>query len=1065
MLALAFSFSVFLFWTVVGRALLALVAPRFGMLRSWLLAPGLGLAVTLLGTTVVNQAGIPLARGTWPLTLVLGVAAAVILFRLRPRLPVHAAAPFFLAALASLLWTGWPALESGFNWISYGNDDMANYCLAAERFTDHGFYDVPTMAELSGRDYASYYFFMHVADMMRFGAEHVVAWTASLAHLKATQAFMPAILALALTQLFAAAGLALQLGRHRRRALAAAWLLAASPLFMLGTLYQLIAQVGGIALLLVTLALLTRPWVTARRRDVIRYAVLTSVAGAALCLFYPETTPFAVVAYLAFHAVALVRRRITPGVTIALTAYTLLGVILLLRHNLISYVSTLVMQLTSAMHSANLLLSLFPYFLLPTGFSNFFGWMPIAKDFPEPVVSLSIAAGMVLAVVVVWRAVRESWQVSAAAILLLVQIGVAVKLYFAASDFTLYKLAMWTQPALAIALAGLALRFRFAPALVALFALTTAPTALHYSRASKGLVSGGMTELRYGSRLGMTITPPADLAAQITATIENVVAAKFAGAELRGHQLAFASRDYFFPNTRIDFRNPPLPVLFQPHYDDMAQARPLMIERNEKWQKTAMLWRTEFASPVLTRPTDYYLSLADQLSLFNKFGRDPAAPVRQIFELQPAAAVRNELVFVHSGLGNHYYLGDRNRISFFQQEPDLFAPGRDFNGLGRFMLLRVEHPTGRIYLRIAATRTLLTGRTAWRVSEKTPPVVHATDDRPLGVVGNGAFNLFIGPLTPKKLEDASYVAIDFADIPHVIMDYRPGLKTLFNREVPLDYRRLLGWARDVSALSEEEFSQLHRPRAIEKFPADLATASTLEFSGAYEDGWLSPDSRFVLDAAQPGEFVHLRGAVPEIPGTHLGDGTVRITVNGEQTSELPAICGQFDWLIPIARPAATTKVELHFSMTAPLPGRDQRPTGAKLDYLGLAAPAPLGTWDFTQTNSPRLAAPGVDPDGWMARTATITLPPSAIARELTLKIEFPGWAGPRPVDLRAQLDDITTASQALAPGAYTTVRLRVPASATPRTLRLKAASEFPLPSPDLRRRACRLLEVALTAAP
>ena len=795
-------------------------------------------------------------------------------------------------------------------------------------------------------------------------------------------------------------------------------------------------------------------------------------------MFYPETTPFAVVAYLAFHAVALVRRRIALSATIALTAYTLLGVILLLRHNLISYTTTLVMQLTSAMHSANLLLSLFPYFLLPTGFSNFFGWMPIAKDFPEPVVSLSIAVGMVLAVAVVWRAVRESWQVSAAAILLLVQIGVAVKLYFAASDFTLYKLAMWTQPALAIGLAGLALRpfgqlrapswsrdFRFAPVLVALFALTTAPTALHYSRTSQGMSSGGMTELRFASRAGMAIPPPADPAAQITATIENVVAAKFAGAELRGRQLAFASRDYFFPATRVDYVHPTRLVRFQPHFDDMAKALPLIVERNDQWWKSAMLWRTQFASPVLTRPTDYYLSLADQLSLFNKFGRDPAAIVRQIFVLTPAAAAHNQLVFVHSGLGNHYYLGDRNRISFFQQEPDLFAPGRDFNGLGRFMLLRVEHPTGKIYLRVAATRTLLTGRTAWRVSEKTPPVVHATEDRPLGVVGNGAFNLFIGPLTPQKFEDASYVAIDFADIPHVIMDYRPGLKTLFNREVPLDYRRLLGWARDVSALSEEEFSKLHRPRAVEKFPADLATATTLEFSGAYEDGWLSPDSRFVLDAAQPGEFVHLRGAVPEIPGTHLGDGTVRVTVNGEQTSEFAAICGQFDWLLPVARPAATTKVELHFSITAPLPGRDQRPTGAKLDYLGLAAPAPLGTWDFTQTSAPRLAAPGVDPDGWMTRTATITLPPSNLARELALKIEFPGWASPQPVDLRAQLDDITTASQALAPGAYTTVHLHVPASAAPRTLHLAAAADFPLPSPDLRRRACRLLEVALTAAP
>jgi hypothetical protein len=168
--------------------------------------------------------------------------------------------------LVSLVWTGWPAAKLGFAWISYANDDMANYCLAAERFAAQGFFDVPTMAQLGGRDYPAYYFFMHVADMMRFGAEHLVAWGAGLAGLKATQVFMPVILALMLTQLWAAAALVLHAGRWRRQALLTAGLLAVSPLFMLGALYQLIAQVAGIALMLATLALLTRRWGAWRAR-------------------------------------------------------------------------------------------------------------------------------------------------------------------------------------------------------------------------------------------------------------------------------------------------------------------------------------------------------------------------------------------------------------------------------------------------------------------------------------------------------------------------------------------------------------------------------------------------------------------------------------------------------------------------------------------------------------------------------------------------------------------------------------------------------------------------------
>src|SRR5476649_2011272 len=127
MLALAFSFSIFVLWMVVGRALLAWCAPRFGALRSWLLAPGLGLSVFLISLMVGNQAGWPIREFARPMTaLWAGAAIAVFAWR-RPRTSWFALAPFFAAAVFSLLWTGWPVLHDGFNWISYGNDDMANY--------------------------------------------------------------------------------------------------------------------------------------------------------------------------------------------------------------------------------------------------------------------------------------------------------------------------------------------------------------------------------------------------------------------------------------------------------------------------------------------------------------------------------------------------------------------------------------------------------------------------------------------------------------------------------------------------------------------------------------------------------------------------------------------------------------------------------------------------------------------------------------------------------------------------------------------------------------------------
>jgi hypothetical protein len=1064
MLALAYSFLQFVYWSFVGRAVIAIVYPRFGALRAWLVAPGVGVATVLLGLMALNQGGIPIGRFATPMTVVLGIAAIAVLVWRRPITPGRQLAPFFVATVVGLLWAGWPAFESGFNWVSYANDDMANYCLAAQRFIDYGFFHVPTMAQLAGRDYSSYYFFMHVADMMRFGAEHLVAWSAVVGHVKATQGFMPVILALGLVQIAGAGALVLHTGRLRRRALVTVWLLAVSPLFMLGSLYQLIAQVGGVALLLVTIALLLRVWVTARRAVLIRYSLLPAITAAALCIFYPEVTPFAGLTFLGFAFVWAVRNRAFPSALIAVAAYTLVGVVVLLRYNLISYVSILVVQFNGAMDASNLLLSLFPYFMLPTGFSNFLGWMPIAYDFPEPALSLSIAAGMLFVLLILLRALRDAWRLTPAALLLLIQFVFAIRLFWGANDFGLYKLAMWMQPVLAAGFAAWLVwlcrrRTWLAVTLVALYAISTAPTALHYTDAARGINAGSLTELRLASKLGLTIHAPADKNAQLTSTIENVVAAKFAATELRGHPLALVSRDFFWPTTRTDFKDPIWSVRIHPHFRQMAQAAPLITERNRDLVTNGELWRTQFSQPVVGAPTADYVSVDPRLSLFNKFHLADIAPARDsVFVVEPAASVRNRLLFVHSGLGNHYYLGDRRKISFFQQEPDLFELSHDFNAIGRFMLLRIENPTPKIYLRIAATRTFITGHTAWNPRA----VVHGQEDIPLNAIGDGAFNLYLGPLEPKPFEGANYVAIDFAEFPRQLKDKRVGLKRLYNQKVPLDYRRLIGWARDVSAVSEAEYAALPRPREISNFPDDLALARGLEFAGAYEDGWLSPHAKFILAGAKPGELLRIRGLVPEVRNSTLGTGTVRIAINGVELGELPAPLGTFDWLLPIPNPAGTTTIDLQFTATALLPSPDERPAGAQLLYLGVVTPANGVNTDYTTPATPRIAAPGIDPDGWMRQHSAVILPANQTGAEVTLQFEYPDWSNAARQSLRATIDGTAVASALeLTPGTRPTLTVDVPASTSPLTLHLESNGEVTLPAPDGRRRSLRLLNVTI----
>jgi hypothetical protein len=423
------------------------------------------------------------------------------------------------------------------------------------------------------------------------------------------------------------------------------------------------------------------------RADLIRHGVLTGVVAAALCIAYPEPTPFLALAYFLYLGIGWWRKQASLAAATGVLAYTMLSVVILLRYNVISYVSTLTMQLGSATHEGNLLLSLFPYFLVPTGFSNLFGWMPIARDFAEPVVSTSILAGLALATAVVGWAVRGSSRATPVALLMLVNAAVAVKFFRGGNDFPLYKLAMWMQPALMAGVAALVLGWRWrwsAVAAAGLFFVTTIPTAYYYTGSSVGAVSGGLTELRFGSIEGLQIPRPADADAQISATVENVVAAKFAAAELIGAQLAFESRDYFYPNTRIDFRAPPLHVQLHPHLEEMALSRPRMMARNTQQVATSELWRTEFSQPVLVRPTDYYLGMANRLSLFNKFGHAPSETMHGVFALQPATQVRNRLIFVHSGRGNHYYLGIGRSFRFFSRRRTHTILAEIFAGSGVF---------------------------------------------------------------------------------------------------------------------------------------------------------------------------------------------------------------------------------------------------------------------------------------------------------------------------------------------------------------------------------------------
>jgi hypothetical protein len=310
-------------------------------------------------------------------------------------------------------------------------------------------------------------------------------------------------------------------------------------------------------------------------------------------------------------------------------------------------------------------------------------------------------------------------------------------------------------------------------------------------------------------------------------------------------------------------------------------------------------------------------------------------------------------------------------------------------------------------------------------------------------------------------DGAAYIAIDFNETPVQFPFERTGLQALYNTEVPFDSRKLVAYGRDISALSAAQLAALERPAKLTRFPDDLLFARGLEYSGIYEDGWLSPESEFVLGGGGPGAWVRVRGFVPELPGDPLGRGTLTFTVPGGKF-EVPAAVGSFDWLLPIGSADKLARLGLRFSAHAPLPNRDDRPVGGKLEWLEVFSSLPTHLFEFGQPTAFRLASTGIDQDGWFARAATVQLPPFATDHDIVLTLEFPAWSTAREMALTAHWPDGVPASRlTLKPDGNSTLRVRLPRSAASRTLRLEAADDFSLVSPDPRRRSGRLVQLEI----
>jgi hypothetical protein len=1026
MLAFGLSIALFVFWGLVGYAVLVALRIRYSSIRNMLLAPVVGLSITLLSVFWLSRSGLPVIGFGITLSVVLLVVSIGAVWHFHPITPLRHYLPFAGVFLLALFFTGRPLLEFGFNWLSFSNDDFANYALGAQRILNHGFFDIPDSYQLvNGLDYSLTYWFFNLG--VRPASEMLNAWTSSLTKgvLLPDKIFMPLIMALHLVLISSVGALVYQTRRFRSAALMSCVMLSLSALTSLGALYQLISQVGGLALLVGCVTILLRPFDDARVPSRLRYGTLTALLVSALFIMYPEVLPFLVLAFGLYWLLGVIRQRlILRPMLITLSMAAVVTLAMLNSYTPIALVF-LLQQATAGLALTNLQTMLFPYYLLPSGLANLWGFQSITGLSPEPLLSISILLGGLLLLVAVGVSFWQSWRLKPVAIMAIVMFGLGFRLFFQRSDFGLFKLAMFIQPFMlaTIVIAWFELIkkpvWRVTPLL--LLALAGLGVQTFYVTQSSGSLRGigsGLIEVPGASVWKINDEYKALLEANESRAIvldtSNIVLAKFQALYSFGREATFPTADMFYniagADPGIQMLNPGIPVAAQA-LKDARQERytSASFDLHDEDDPTATngLLIDKLQPPETNAESTLLIATTDRQTLLNRsifgFNND------RDFVAIPWEQNQNHLLFISSQLGQPYYTADRTHISLHQLEPDLYFQGRTMAGIGRYFLFQTINPTvgARFVLEITATLKA-------DGENKLPPAVAVGVDRQLfPIIGHGSARVFSPQVVPQMIQDRPYLGIDMGVNGTLFPDQRTGLMFLYGTDIIMDRRPLVAFARNISLVSDEEYSSMTPPRQVTNFPDDLANP-TLEYSGLYEDGWIA-DSAF-LQLTQPADTpaqLVVRGTVPLINDPSFST-ELRVLLDGEEVARRTLTPGDFEMQVPVSSGPAQRRVDLRFSDMLKLPAPDNRPAAAQLFFVGfeddsIASAHSQVSRDIVNPNDALVIGAGWYPletyDGetfrWVNNDAEITVQAlSETQRQLNLDIEPGPGLESKPFELQ-----------------------------------------------------------------
>jgi hypothetical protein len=969
LLAFSLTIAIFAFWSILGFSLVSALNGRTNLLRNALLSPVVGSAVNVLVALWVGIAGVPFNRAGLVVSSALLVLAIVSLAWLRPILPAKRLVPFAGTVLLGALLTGNPMFKFGFDWISFGNDDMANYTLASNFVSNYGLLDVPPAKRIiEDRDISAFLWYYIVGGGERPGLEIANGWMGSTAHLSSHQIYMPMMLALHLTLISVTGALLMQARKYRLVALLGCFWMACSSLNSLGTVYQLMGQVFGLALLVALCTLLCTPYKTVPQRANIRHVALCGILFAALLIVYPELLPFLLLAFAVCHGTYLLRGQEYWKVLVPSTLLIGLTSLVLTNIVIVGVISDTVHRLRHAVGGTPQANMLFPFYLLPSGPAHLWGFYAIGKELSGAVLGVAIVAGGVLLLATCAGALWLSWRGDGVGVMCTIMVVVGLRCFATNGDFALYKLAMYIQPFL-LGTAILTwlrmsemLRIRwpdFRPKSFAFVAPLTLvicvglPAQAFYVRRSGGDSGGTFVEVPRASESHL-ISRLIDMSRQehpklIISDTTNVVLGKIQSMYMAPAPMFFISEDFVgrfvrgFRVSRSEQNPAGLKVLnvFYPKLEDRAQY--ICDERMKHYRDVEFDTLGALPSPevfeVRTDTSDANLTQATLLQSSREQGilnRRSLPPVSKdnILRQVSLSQIHNQLLFVTSTFGLTYYTGasfrNTGRVSMFQPEGDYFFPGETMVSLGRDILLRVLNRSAKVRLVFEYTASLNGDR-----ENRIPPASTIGRRRQfLPVEGRGSARIFSDVIDPQEIQGGSYVLVNMGTPGFQFPNPRSGIMKLFGRDILLDVRRLTGFGRDLSAVSDQEYEAIAPPERVQRFPSGLADKS-LEYSGIYEDGWVAESSYMVLGQRTDRSRLVVRLMNPVLNGVPASS-HLTLWLDGAEVGHKDLAGGDTEVKVPSVG-IGKHRIRLIFDKAVSLPGQDGRPVSALLRSVGFGA--------------------------------------------------------------------------------------------------------------------------------